>query len=129
MKGHTGLVMSFGHGAALSASLKQKINMMSSTEKDTVAISDGMPNNMWVLYFSRAQGKEAKDNLLNQDNTSAISLAKNGKRSRGKTTKHIKIRYFFVTDKVKQGGVTIIHYPTKEMIADYFIKPLQGSLF
>ena len=54
MKGHFCLVMSFGHGAALSASLKQKINMMSSIEKDTVAISDGMPNNMWVLYFSRA---------------------------------------------------------------------------
>ena len=69
-----------------------------------------------------------KDTLLNEYNISAISLAKNGKISSGKTTKHIKIRYFFVTDKIKQGEVNIINCPTKEMIADYFTKPLQGSL-
>ena len=65
---------------------------------------------------------------MNEDNTSAISLENNGKRSSGKMTKHIKIRYLFVTDNIKQGEVTIIHCPTKEMIADYFTKPLQGSL-
>ena len=54
-----------------------------------------------------------KDTLLNEYNISAISLAKNGKISSGKMKKHIKIRYFFVTDKIKQGEVTIIHYPTK----------------
>ena len=86
--------MSFGHGAALSESLKQKVNTISSTETNTVVISDGMPKNMWVLYFTIAQGKEVKDNLLNEGNTSAISLAKNGKRSSGKMTKHIKIRFF-----------------------------------
>ena len=57
MKLHTGLVMSFGHGAALSESLKQKVNTISSTETNTVVISDGMPKNMWVFYFTRSQGK------------------------------------------------------------------------
>ena len=102
---------------------------MSSIETETVEISDGMPKNIWVFYFTIAQGKEVQDNLLNEDSTSAIILAKNGNRSRGKMTKNIKIRYFFVTDNIKQGEVTIIHYPTKEMIADYFTKRLQGSLF
>ena len=88
-----------------------------------------MPKNIWCLYFTRAQGRAVKDNLLNEDNTSTIWLAKNGKRSSGKQTKHINIQYFFVTDKIKQGEVTIIHCPTKEMIADYFTKPLQGALF
>ena len=55
----------------------------------TVEISDGMPKNMLVLYLTRAQGKEVKDNLLNKDNTSAIILEKNGKRSSIKITKHI----------------------------------------
>ena len=55
MKGHTGLVMSFRHGAALSASLKQNINTIVSTETETVAISDGIPKNMWLLYFTRSQ--------------------------------------------------------------------------
>lgn len=48
MNGHTGLVMSFGHGAALSVPLKQKFNIMSSTETKTVALTDGMPKNMCV---------------------------------------------------------------------------------
>ena len=45
---HAGLVMSFGHGAADSASLRQKINTLSSTEIEIVGISDGMPKNMSV---------------------------------------------------------------------------------
>ena len=129
MKVHTGLFMSFGHGAYLSASLKQKTNTMSYTETEKVEIADGMPNNMWVLYFTRAKGKEVKDKFLNEDNTSAISLAKNGNRSSVKMTKHINIRYFFVADKIKQGEVTIIHLPIKEMISEDFTKPLHGSLF
>ena len=129
MRGHTGLVMTLGHGAVLSASWKQKINTMSSTETETVAISDGMPKNMWTLYFIEGQGWNVKDNLLNEDNTSTMKLAKNGKRSSGKMTRHIKIRYFFVTDKIKKGEVVLIHCPTEEMIADYFTHPLQGKMF
>ena len=46
-------------------------------------------------------------------------------------TRHIKIQYFFVTDKIKKREVKLIHCPTEEMIADYFIKPLQlqGKMF
>ena len=129
MKGHTGLVMSYGHGAAYSASLKQKINTLSSTETELVGISDGMPKNMWVLYFTEAQGRIVKDNILNEDNTSCIRLAKNGKRSSGNMTKHIKIRYFFVTNRIEAKELSIQHCPTLDMIADYFTKPLQGKLF
>ena len=44
-------------------------------------------------------------------------------------TRHIKIRYFFVTDKIKKGEVVLIHYPTEEMIADCFTHPLYGKMF
>ena len=58
MRGHTGLVMTYGHRAVMSASWKQKINTMSSTETETetVVISVGMPENMWTLYFIKGQG-------------------------------------------------------------------------
>ena len=129
MKGHTGLVMTLGCGAVLSASWRQKINTLSSTETETVATLDGMPKNMWCLYFNKAQSWEVTDNLLNKDNTSTTKLAKNGKQSSGKMTKHIKIRYFFLTNKIKKGDVKIIHCPTEEMIADYITRPLQGKMF
>ena len=56
MQGHKGLVMTFGHGAVLSASWRQKINTMSSTETEIIAISDGMQKNVLILYFTEEQG-------------------------------------------------------------------------
>ena len=50
-------------------------------------------------------------------------------KSVGKGTRHVKIKYFFVTDKVKGNEVNIVHYPTADMVADFYTKPLQGKLF
>ena len=72
----------------------------------------------------------AKDSLMYQDNKSTILLVENGKASNGRSrTWHINIRYFFVKDRVDSGEVKIEYCPTKEMVADYFTKPLQGASF
>ena len=56
------------------------------------------------------------DNILYQNNISAICMETNGKAlSCPKPTKHIEIRYFYITDKVKSGEITIEYCPTKEM--------------
>ena len=68
------------------------------------------------------------DNILHQDNRSAILLQKNGKMSSGKRTKHIAIRYFFVADS-KAGEISPKWCPTGEMIVDFLTKPLQGAMF
>ena len=44
-------------------------------------------------------------------------------------TRHINIRYFLITDKIKKGEISVDYCPTEDMLADYFTKPLQGSLF
>jgi hypothetical protein len=79
--------------------------------------------------FLESQGYEVKDNVVYQDNESAILLEKNGQRSSTKRTRHLEIRYFFVTDNVKRGRLRIEYCPTGDMIADFFTKPLQGSAF
>jgi hypothetical protein len=38
-------------------------------------------------------------------------------------------RYFFIKDRLKIEGMTIEYCPTAQMLADFFTKPLQGSLF
>ena len=58
-----------------------------------------------------------------------VILEKNGRALSGHRTRHINIRYFFVTDRVKNGEVRIEYCPTGDMVADFFTKPLQGSLF
>ena len=39
------------------------------------------------------------------------------------------IRYFYVGDHIQNKTLSLHHCPTDEMLADYFTKPLQGSLF
>ena len=36
---------------------------------------------------------------------------------------------FYAHEKVEDGTIIVIYYPTKEMVSDYLSKPLQGSLF
>ena len=56
-------------------------------------------------------------------------LAKNGKASSTKCTKHINIRYFFIMDRIVKGDLSIEWCPTRDMVGDYMTKPLQGALF
>ena len=76
-----------------------------------------------------AQGYHVEDNILYQDNRSAILLETNGKASSSKRTKHIKIRYFFISDRVNKGDLSIAWCPTEDMVGDYMTKPLQGAKF
>jgi hypothetical protein len=129
MKSHTGGTMSLGKGSIYSVSRKQRINTKSSTEAELVGVDDGMPLVIWTRNFITAQGYKVNDNVVFQDNQSTMLLAKNGRASSGRRTRHIDIRYFFVTDQVKRGEIRIAYCPTGDMVADFFTKPLQGSLF
>ena len=84
---------------------------------------------LWTRLFLEAQGYHVTDNVLHQDNESTIKLAKNGRRSSSKQTRHIEVRYYFITDHIERDRVQVSYCPTGDMLADYFSKPLQGSLF
>jgi hypothetical protein len=129
MRSHTGGTMSLGKGSVFSGSTRQKLNTKSSTEAELVAVDDVMPLVLWTRYFLQAQGYEVKENKVFQDNQSAILLERNGRRSSSRRTRHINIRYFFVTDRIQAKELTVEYCPTEEMLADMFTKPLQGSLF
>ena len=58
-----------------------------------------------------------------------MKLEKNGKRSSTKRTRHIHIRYFLITDRVKNNEISIEYCPTGDMVGDYHTKPLQGKQF
>jgi hypothetical protein len=129
MRGHTGGGLSFGLGFPISQSAKQKLNTRSSTESELVAVDDMMPTVLWSRQFLEEQGHTVKDNIVYQDNQAAILLERNGKSSCGKRTKHIKTRFFFVTDRISAGEVSVDWCPTEDMTGDFWTKPLQGSQF
>ena len=95
MKSHTVRMMTMGRGALYSASNKQKLNTKSSTEAELVGVDDLMPQILWMQYLLEAQGMKVSDNVVYEDNQSAIKLEKNGRASSGKRTRHINIHYFF----------------------------------
>jgi len=49
---------------------------------------------MWPKLFIEEQGYEIERNILFQDNKSSILLESNGRKSAGKRSRHINIRYF-----------------------------------
>ena len=67
--------------------------------------------------------------FLYQDNISTQLLMKNGRFSTGKKTKHIKAKFFFIKDRVDDGEMRVIHWPSENMWADVLTKPLQGMAF
>ena len=129
MRSHTGGVMSFGSGAPIAMSAKQKLNARSSTDAELIGADDVMSDLLWSKLFMEAQGIEVRENILHQDNKSAIILEQNGKASSGKRTRALNIRFFFIHDQINQGNLRVVYCPTKDMRGDFFTKPLQGKLF
>jgi hypothetical protein len=125
MKGHIGVYATEGTGAMYSSSNKMKLNTISSTE----SVGEKLPKCLWYRMFRIAQGGYANEDVLMQDNQSAILLENNGRYSVGKGSKHIHIRYFFITDRIEKKHIKVKYCPTEEMIADFYTKPLQGALF
>jgi hypothetical protein len=129
MKSHTGGVISLGGGVVMCKSSKQKLNTKSSTEAELVGASDYLPSKIWAKFFLEAQGHQITTNVFEQDNQSAIKLEQNGRKSCGQKSRHIDIRFFFTTDRIRNDNITIAYCPTEQMLADFLTKPLQGALF
>ena len=105
------------------------MNTRSSTEAELVGADDAATMILWTGLFMEQQGYPLSKNILFQDNKSAILLENNSKRSAGKRSRALNVRYFFLTDQVEKGNLTIEYCPTDVMWADFMTKPLQGEKF
>jgi hypothetical protein len=56
-------------------------------------------------------------------------MENNGRKSTGKRSRHLNIRYFFINDQKEKGNVKIEFCPSDNMIGDYMTKPLHGKKF
>jgi hypothetical protein len=128
-KSHTGGVMTLGAGAIQNVSTKQKVNTNSSTEAELVSLDDVISKIMWTKLFLQAQGYDINENIFYKDNQSSMKLEMNGKFSSSKRTRHFNIKYFFITDLISRGEVSVKYCPTGAIIADFTTKPLTGQKF
>ena len=100
---------------------------MISTESEIIGVDDHIPGVLWTLRFLGSQGFKVNNNITDHDKQSAILMERNGKHLCGKKTRHIDMRYFFITDQIKQKEVSVKYFPMDEMNVEYFNKPLQGA--
>ena len=128
MKSHTGSTLSLGVGSPISRSHKQKNNATSTTVSELHSIGDTMPMMEWTSNFTKAQvdGIPEKDDDITQaikslgkvttvlqDNTSTKRLAEFGRQLQGNNNRHVKIQYFYITEKIKDGHMQVFYCPTR----------------
>ena len=57
-----------------------------------------------------------KRTILNQGNQSMIKKLENRIKSAGKHSRHINIRYFWVTDRIKNEDIMLEYCPTEKCL-------------
>ncbi len=124
MKSQTGNTFTIGKGSISSDSLKQKVNSRSSPEAQLIGTDDIISKILWTKRFIQNQGFEVNANIVYRDNTSSMKMETDGKESADKRTRHFDIKYFYITDLIHRGELTIEYCPTDAMIGDYMAKPL-----
>ena len=72
IRGHTGGGLTMGAGFPLSNLTKQKLNTRSSIETEIVGVDGCMPGVLWTRLFLEAQDYGVKENIVFQDNETAV---------------------------------------------------------
>ena len=67
-------MMSLGKGAMQIKPSNQKLNIQSSAEVEIFGIGNHMSGIFWIMRFLEAQGCLIKENIIYQDNQSAMII-------------------------------------------------------
>ena len=120
--------MRVNNSTIATRSTEQKQNTKSSCEAELVGVSEHIGEVLKIKNFLEDIGLEVKSPTLFQDNQSTIALIKRG-RPASNQTKHIAIKFFFVSDLLNQQTINIEFSQSENMLADILTKPLQGNQF
>ena len=122
-KSITGWVAMLGGDPVSWASKKQKVVSQSSCEAELYAEAAAINEIKWLRGLLDELGLGGTHTpILFGDNQSTQSLTRNGIKS--ERTKHVDIKYQFVTDEVTRGHVQLQWVPTTQQLADVLTKAL-----
>ena len=79
---------------------------------------------IWLLLFLLYLGYRILNNILYQDNQSAIKIEINRINACTGNSRQINIKYLFVKDTDDRSELKIEYFPTHEMLVGFFKKPL-----
>lgn len=100
--------------------LKQSSVALSTAEAEFVSLSEGTKLVVWMRCLLKELNCEQQDTVVREDNQGAVLWSSEGIRH----AKHVSIRRNFVKEHVYSGKIRIQYFPTSEMVAHIFTKPL-----
>lgn len=127
-KSHTGSLIFDNTNILDGSSTKHQHMDKSSTgsEVSGVHLKMDLLESLKQLYY-QLTGK-IEPILIHQDNQSGMKLMNNGESISNKS-KHMRVRYFYVKEKIDESIISLHYTPTNLMIADLLTKPLFGKQF
>lgn len=124
----SGYAFNLGSGIISWCSKKQPVVALSTTEAEYIAASLAGCQTLWLRGILENLSFKQKDpTIIYCDNSSTISVSKDP-ILHGRT-KHIRLRFHFLRELVREEEVSLEYCRSEEQIADIFTKPLGGTTF
>jgi hypothetical protein len=110
------------------SSKKQRVVALSTCEAELYAESAAIQEVLWLRGLMEELGLHTQTgSTVYGDNQSAIAVSENGVK--GERTKHVDVKYHFVTEAVERGVIKLRWVPTTQQQADVFTKALATPVF
>jgi hypothetical protein len=127
-KSISGWVAKLNGDAVSWSSKKQRTVALSTCEAELYAEAAAVQEVLWLRGLLRELGLRCQmGSVVHGDNQSTIAVSKNGVRS--DRTKHVDVKYHFITETINRGDVRLQWVPTTEQQADIFTKALAQPAF
>jgi Reverse transcriptase (RNA-dependent DNA polymerase) len=125
----SGNVFLLGGGVISWISKKQTTVALSSMQAEYMSATLVTKHSLWLnSFFSFLRFPQKNPAYLYMDNKSAIDLTKNSSQFHPRS-KHIDIRYHFISEKINTGEIKAVWCRTDSMTADILMKPLACEKF
>ncbi|KAE8236029.1 hypothetical protein A4X13_0g9289, partial [Tilletia indica] len=122
-KSQSGYVFKLYEATVSWGSLRQQCVSLSSVESEYVALTEAAKDAIWLRSAVLAYDQVSPDTvsiMLNGDNQGSLALAQNPGWHR--RTKHIGLRYHFISWQVEEGALELKYIGTSDQLADIFTK-------
>ena len=107
-------------------SVKQKMQTLSSTESELLALQEASTYVVWMRYLMQELGYPITGpTVVTQDNQSATTIAEQG--GNFQRTKHIVGRFNYLAERIRLKDLVIRYLASQHMPADFLTKPLSGT--
>ena len=127
-KSITGWVAKLNGDPISWSSKKQRVVALSTCEAELYAEGAAVQEVLWLRDLLSELGMHVQfGSLVYGDNQSTLAISANGVKS--DRTKHVDVKYHFITQTVEEGAVKLKWIPTSEQQADIFTKALAPPVF